>query len=447
MKNFFDRFGDSDPPEDQNPSLLQNVESLGKEPEEVIFVDRYEDVEALIECDLVNGVSFEGDLSKREDKRADAIGANFTVLDHAKRVILAGTMDKRGLARREDIARRMGRHRCRMVAWPLDCANAVETLAKRGSEAVRAMIASAQPYPIDGLYRPSAAALLALRSRPAPATMTTGTRATDAVLHLPTEGRLIVVTGYPAGGKTAWVRFVMIHTAEHHDRRWAVFSPEMMPWEQFAADCSEVMYGKPFWPTPGVESMSEDEIGNAGAWLEKRLTMVVCDSEDEAPNLDWILSHAHDAVLRDGATDILIDPWNEMDHTRAERLTETDYIGRSLQRLKAFIQRYGCNVWIIAHPAKPSGLKTGDEKPPPGPYDIASSAHWANKPDLGITIHSPVLGRATMVLWKSRFRRLGTKNSAADMQYDELCGRYSDVIGEITPPPAWMPRTPYSEDD
>jgi twinkle protein len=443
--NFFDQFPDHEPnPEPADQPRLLNVESLGKEPEEVIFVDRWDDILALVAADLTHGVAIEGELSLSKDKQTDAIGVNWVVLTKAKRIVLAGTMDKGRENRREELAKRLGRHRCHLVTWPLGSENAEELLQQRGPEAVRSAIAGATPYPIDGLYRPNAAALLALRSRTPPATMTTGTRATDAILHLPTEGRLIVVTGYPAGGKTSWLRFVMVHTADKHDRRWAVFSPEMAPWEQFAADCAEVLVGKPFWPVLGMDSMSLDEIGKSGSWLEKRLTMMVCDSEEEAPNMDWLLSRARDAVLRDGVTDILLDPWNEMDHTRSDRtMTETDYIGRSLQRWKAFIQRHGCNVWIIAHPTKPSGGKTGQDVP--GAYDIAASAHWANKPDLGITIHSTEPGTTDLYLWKTRFRRFGAKNATAKMEYDPMCGQYRDVVGTIAPAPDW--RKPYNEDE
>ena len=58
--------------------------------------------------------------------------------------------------------------------------------------------------------------------------------------------------------------------------------------------------------------------------------MLVSDAEDEDPTLDWLLERATALVLRNGITDMLIDPWNEMDHTRAANTTETDHIGRCL---------------------------------------------------------------------------------------------------------------------
>jgi twinkle protein len=216
----------------------------------------------------------------------------------------------------------------------------------------------------------------------------------------------------------------MVHTATNHDRRWAVFSPEMQPWEQFAAECAEVFKRKPFWPKGGVAGMTDAEVLDAERWLCDRVTMLVCDAEDEAPTIEWILERARATVLRDGVTDLLIDPWNEIDQQRKSGETETDYVARTLQRLKAFALRHGCNVWIIVHPAKPVLLKSGEKRAAPGPYDISGSAHWANKTDLGITIHSPNSGTSEVHLWKPRFRRWGKRGAVALLDFDEITGCY-----------------------
>lgn len=436
-----ERLQDPEPP--QPAQRLYNVESLGRAPAEVIFVDTYDDVLAMIESNYVNAVCFDGELSTEQN---DAIGNNYDILKGVKRIVLAGSKTKRGMMRREQIASRLGRHLCLLVLWPPGCKTAAETLTKEGPEVVRGCLEAAESYPFDGLYKPSATTLLNLRARPAPTTMTIGIDAVDAILRFPTEGRLIVLTGWPNGGKTALARFIMVQTALNHGRRWAVFSPEMMPWEQFTADCAEVYNGKCFWPSADFDSMDENEIGAAGTWLRKWLTMIVCDAEDVAPTLPWLLDRLREAVLRDGVTDALFDPWNEMEHARDRNMTETEYIGRSLQQIKAFCARHSCNAWIIAHPAKPQGIKTGERKPPPGPYEISGSSHWANKPDLGITVDSSGEdGESLIQVWKARFRRFGSKNTEARMLYNKFNGRYSDPIGPIATPPGW--RRPYNEDE
>jgi len=420
---------------------LFNVDALGDKPDTIVWVEGEPDVMAVMECGITHVVSLKDGAPAKvsengSEKRFEALRTHADVLTKARRIILAGDMDQPGLALREELARRLGRHRCWLVTWPADCKDANDTLIKHGSTIVLAAIDAAEPYPIDGVQRIEQGTLAALRARPAPAVLTTGTRSSDQVLKLPTEGRLIIVTGFPNHGKTAWTRFVMIHTATNHDRRWLAFSPESQPWEQFAAECAEVFVGKPFYRGGGgLDPMTDDEVAHAETWLHDHITMLVCDAEGNPPTIDWVLERAAASVLRDGTTDLLIDPWNEIDHDRGQT-SETDYTGRALQRLKAFALRHGCNVWIIAHPAKPLPTKPGERPAAPGPYSIAGSAHWANKTDVGITIHSPAQGETELHLWKSRFRRWGTRGAIAKMEYEQETGRFLTPIALTIQPHA-----------
>jgi twinkle protein len=421
---------------------LFNVDRLGDAPPEIVWVEGEPDVMALFECQIECAVSLKDGAPKEakfkpDDKRFEALRTHGDMLAKAPKIILAGDMDPAGLALREELARRLGRHRCWLVVWPDGCKDACDTLRICGTEAVQACVRDARPYPIAGLQRIGIGTLLALRELPPPSIMTTGARGTDAILRLPTEGRLIVVTGYPGHGKTTWILFVIVHTAEHEGRRWAVFSPEMQPWQHFAAECAEVYLGKPFWAKGDITAMTDDEVVRAEKWLSGRIIMIVCDAEGEAPTLDWLLERFEATVLRDGVTDILIDPWNEIIQQRGE-VSETDFIGHALQRLKAFAFRHGCNVWIVAHPAKPAPVKGNEKRPAPGLYDISGSSHWANKTDVGIAVHSPTPGSAEVHILKSRMDRWGKRGRFTLLDFDEITGRYRTPISNrfVDDPPS-----------
>lgn len=423
---------------DALPTIF-NIDAAGNNPEQIVWCEGEADVMAFAECGINHAVTLKDGApsvaNAVNQARFEALATHTDVLSKAKRIVLAGDSDGPGMALREELARRLGRHRCWVVTWPVDCKDCCDVLRVHGPDAVLACIETAQPYPIEGLRRIVSGSLLALQDQRAPAVMSTGTMASDGILKLPTEGRCIIVAGFPSAGKTTWARFVMVHTAANHSRRWAVFSPESQPWEHFMAHCAETHARKPFWPIYGIPHMSRDEIIEAEAFLADRVTMIVCDAGDQAPTLDWLLEKAEACVLRDGTTDFLIDPVNEVEQTRGQS-TETEWIGRFIQRWKAFGLRHGCNVWMIVHPAKPMPIKPGEKRPAPGPYDLAGSAHWANKPDVGLTVHSPNPGLAELHIWKAREGRWGRKGTKTEMEFDHLSGTYTTPVekGDSDPP-------------
>lgn len=401
---------------DAGPRLigLENVETW----DEICVVADEADMAAVEITGWKQVIAFSGSVDALCRQHADNLG-------QVRRVTLALPSTPDGRALQERLARRFGRHRCWLVEWPENSSRADQTAVFYGSDAVAKAMHDAKPYPIEGLYQITAAELQRYRDERQPQTMTTGTPATDAVLALPTEGRLVIVTGYPGSGKSEWTRFVAIHTAARERRRWLIFSPEMQPWQHFVAGCAQVFHNKPFWPRNGHDGMAPHEIKQAADWMRDRIILQVCDAEDKSPTLDWLLEGARDAVLRHGITDWLIDPYNEIDHQRSG-LSEAEYHNRNLQRFRAFTTRHGVNAWIAVHPKQPPPLKDGESRGAPTAWDINGGAAWNNKADLGVTVHSPVYGAAQIILWKAKFLRFGKRGERADLLFDPLTGRYRD---------------------
>ncbi len=402
-----------------------NIDAIS-EPDVVLWVEGEPDVMAMHESGYPQTVSLKdgapaqlkagNDPTRETDKRFEAIKTHHELLLKVKKFILAGDMDEPGIVLREELARRFGRHRCWIVTWPGDCKDANDTLVKYGAETVRECVENAEPYPLEGIQRVNIERLMQYIKLPPIPVMGTGVATVDQAIHLPTEGRLIVVTGMPNAGKSTVILNWMVNTMRMHNRKWLVFSPEMQPVDEFIIQCLQILAGK------RISQMSTEERLAGAKWLETRLFFLASDSEDDPPTLDMILDRARSCVMRFGVTDTLIDPINELEQARGG-MTETEYIGRMLQRSRSFSQRHGCNTWIVAHPAKMRASKPGEAIPPPGPYDISGSSHYANKADLGITVHTP--NDVTLImLWKSRFSRWGRKGAQAEMEYDKETCRY-----------------------
>ena len=115
-----------------------------------------------------------------------------------------------------------------------------------------------------------------------------------------------------------------------------------------------------------------------------------------------------------------------------------------LSKIKRFAQTYECHVWIVAHPRKMNSI---DGKVPiPALYDIASSAHWANKADLGWCLsrdrNNPSQPVELHVL-KVRWKECGMAGNVAYFTWDRWSGRYKGLANVKEEETENNPRTNY----
>ena len=142
--------------------------------------------------------------------------------------------------------------------------------------------------------------------------------------------------------------------------------------------------------------------------------------------IEKILELARQAVTRYGINGLVIDPWNELDHSRPANLTETEYISRCLTRVRRFARNHHVHVWLVAHPIKLRKNEDGTY-PVPTPYDISGSSHWRNKADNCLTVYRNVEADDHCVelhVQKIRFRQVG-KVGAVELMWNPINGQYS----------------------
>ena len=144
--------------------------------------------------------------------------------------------------------------------------------------------------------------------------------------------------------------------------------------------------------------------------------------------VDGVLRLARALVFRKGIKGLVIDPWNELDHSRSSNQSETEYISDALTKIRRFARTYGVHVWLVAHPTKMQ--KGSDGKyPVPNPYDVSGSAHWRNKADNCLTVwrdlSAPHNREVQVHVQKIRFKEIG-QIGLAKLTYDPTTGRYSD---------------------
>lgn len=344
-------------------------------------------------------------------------------IDRASKVIIAVDADVPGNALGEEIARRVGRARCWKALWPDGCKDANDVLIRHGADVLKECIDNAKPWPVKGLYDVShfQSKVEALYDRGLPKGAETGFRCVDE-LYTILPGQLTIATGAPGSGKSAFIDNVMVNLAKSKDWRFAVCSFENPP-EVHIAKLAGIAARQPFFdgPTPRMDAGKRDRVLN---WVNDHFSFLH-QSDGSLSSLDEIIDLAKAAVLRYGIRGLVVDPYNFLDRGQSN---ETDWVSEALTKLKLLAMAHDIHIWLAAHPTKLRRKDDGSFPVPTG-YDIAGSAHFFNKADMGITLHRPDFldNKTEFHAWKVRFSFAG-KVGKTDLSYDVATGLYFERV-------------------
>lgn len=265
----------------------------------------------------------------------------------------------------------------------------------------------------------------------------TGFKAIDDLYTVATK-QWTVVTGAPSSGKSEFLDALTINLIK---QGWQMiyFSPENQPHELHIAKHLEKWLGKPFSVGP-TQRMSQDEYIDTAIEMVRRVCFLTVDEEfAKVPSLSEVFETAVEQIneWRENGTGqkigLVLDPYNEFDHSRPATLSETEYISQFLSLLRQFARDLDVHIWLVAHPTK---LQKKDDGTYPVArlYDISGSAHFYNKCDNGLSIHRDYLtGTVDVHVLKVRFKNIG-KPGSVTLNYDRVTGRYSDPQGSTIKP-------------
>lgn len=347
------------------------------------------------------------------------------LIERAPRVVIAVDSDDPGNALAEEIARRIGRAKCWRALWPDGCKDANDVLVRHGAVVLRECIENAQPWPVKGLYVAShfLDKVMALYDKGYAKGLSTGFSNVDDIYTV-VPGQLTIVTGIPGHGKSTFLDNALVHLAKKQAQRFAVCSFENPP-EVHIAKLAALATARPFFsgPTP---RMDHDTLVKTAASISDHF-IFLHQSDGSLSSLDEIIDLAKAAVMRYGINGLVIDPYNYLDRGTAN---ETDWVSDALTKLKLFAMAHDVHVWLVAHPTKIRRRDDGSVPIPTG-YDIAGSAHFYNKADMGITIHRPDLqsDQTEVHTWKVRFSFHG-KIGRAKLTFNAPTGSFFSPVSE-----------------
>jgi twinkle protein len=366
------------------------------------------------------------DIDPEDDDKFAFIPRLYKRLERVKHHIIAVDGDEPGSRLAKELVRRLGPAKCFWVEYPKDtvvpdkknrgkmrtCKDLNEVKKYLGVDAVREMIDNAKPWPVSGLFRLSDYPELQI-----PEMVETGiSKELDEKMKF-YQGQFIVATGIPNVGKSTFINQVSVKLAERHKWPIAIFSGEkdVKPFLAHELMTAFLKKERAAW--------SMEDRKRAEAFVQRYYQFIdYDDTGDNEIDLDFVLDRAATAVFRDGVKMLIIDPWNELEHNRPNALSLTEYVGKAIKKMKRFGKQFGCAVCVVAHPTKLEGKQV------PGLYNISDSAHWANKPDLGIVVHANRPDEApnerTIIIPKVRLKRIAGNTGMVDLGFDEKTGLF-----------------------
>ena len=408
----------------------------------VLFVERPLDCMALWLSGVSHAVCVPPELNPSLARGGDF--SSLTLIEERlkliNRVELTFQDNDAGHSLEEELSRRLGRDRCFRLRWqshavgPGQLPSAYSVYSQYGPDGLKEALVGLSPYPVAGIHElmdvnEEYEMYFEFGFQPGPKV---GLPSVDLLYSVP-EGQVTFILGIPGHGKSTLAEDFLLRLSRRYGWAHGIFSPENQPIARYFATLTEKLVGKPFMSNLSQaddDGMSRDEKNQAKRFLQDHIKLILPDDERGTWSLDSVLERARTLVFRYGIKTVLLDPWNELDHSRPPHMTHEDYLSTQLSKVSRFARACGVHVFIVSHPVKMEH-KADNRYPVPTPYMAAGGAMWFNKCDF---ILVPYRHRndndeeiVDLYCQKVRQREHG-KVGLAHLRYDVRVNQYIDDV-------------------
>lgn len=399
--------------------LPYNIDAI-KGKKECIITEGEIDCLSFYECGRYDVVSVPNGANANLDYLDNYIEEYF---EDKETIYIASDSDTKGVVLRDELIRRFGSERCRVLEYGDGCKDANEHLIKFGRDSLLQCLNDAPEIKMEGVFTVCdfEQSLDALFENGYQKGVTIGHNNFDRLCSFETK-RLCIVTGIPGSGKSEFIDEIAERLNIRYGWRFAYFSPENAPLAYHAAKLVEKFTGKKF----NRQSLSYNEYRIVKEHIDKNFHFI---APSDNYRVDSILERAKYLVRRRGIKALVIDPYNRLESEQGSR-SETLYISELLDKLTNFAQRNDILIILMAHPTKQPRNKDGVIEAPTL-YDISGSANFFNKADFGIVVHRNRLDNTVEVhIQKVKFRHLGECGTAL-FKYNINNGRYTPFTNDL----------------
>lgn len=403
-----------------------NIDSI-KDEKECIITEGEFDCLSYLACGFKSVISVPNGANANLSYLDRFIESHF---EDKETIYIASDTDSKGLRLREELVRRFGAERCKVVTYGDDCKDANELLCRLGAHAVKESIQQAKEIPVEGVFSLHSFedSLDYLFENGLSKGVTIGHPNVDALISFETK-RLCIITGVPGSGKSEFLDEIATRLNIRYGWKFGYFSPENVPLQLHVSKLIEKLTGKKF----SKDALTVGEYRQAKQHIERNFHFILPEKDF---SIDSILSKGLSLVRKFGIKGFVIDPYNRIEHQIPNGMSETQYISKLLDKLSNFAVKNDCLVFLMAHPAKMRIDPKTNKMLVPTLYDISGSANFYNKADFGLTVERDREANVSRIhIQKVKFRHLGECGTAI-MKYNINNGRYCPFDDEPTTNPS-----------
>ncbi len=351
--------------------------------------------------------------------------------------VIATDGDEAGISLRDELVRRLGVEKCRILHYPSDavisntdgskraCKDLNEVLLVFGKDALISLVNESDALPVDGITYLGDIFPTMLENFRNGVKLSPTTRFGDFDEYFRwKKGDINVVIGYGNHGKTTFWLQMMLTKSIYDGWKWAIFSPENYPANDFYDDLVEMYAGK--W----LDKMDEKEYVEACGFVNDHIFYVYPENEHDIESIHEKFRYL---ILKKGCDGVMIDPFNQLDKVQKPYERDDQYIGNVLKDIKRFALLNAVSYNIVMHPKNPS-YNSDKSLPVVDMYDIAGGAMTGNKSDQIISYYRPNFHldkndpNVQVHIQKLKRRRTGGKLGQFEIKLNWSTKRYSDMF-------------------
>jgi len=252
-------------------------------------------------------------------------------------------------------------------------------------------------------------------------------------------GEITLLTGIGNYGKSTLLKWFLILRVVIFKEKFAFFSPEDNPAQEFYHDMVEIYLGGSCTPN-AYQRPNKAEYERVYDLLSKSIFYVY--PKEIAPTPDYIKERFLELIIKEKINGCIIDPFNQMSNDYGKAGGRTDkYLESFLADCSRFAQLNQVYFFIVAHPKLMVKPKGDLNYPEPDVFDIADGAMWNNKLDNILVYHRPERGTnpnsplCTLSSKKIRRQKVVGMLGTITFEYSRSTRRYwfggLDVLGQI----------------